>query len=105
MLALDYQQENFSDVAWDAIDRGEPFEVVITGKKIKILRKFIVLFLKYEEAKRRRHPSKGLLPLLALYGIWFPTFGSILIHASTWRVNTRLEEMANRLIVSFAPGW
>ena len=103
MLVFEYQQKDLLDVTWDSINREQPFEVIISGKKIKILRRFITTFRKYIEAKERGIKNKRLLFPLALYGIWFPTFGATLIHASTWRVETRLDGIANRLIVSFVP--
>jgi hypothetical protein len=73
MVTLQYQQHDFSDVAWATIDRGEPFEVVVTGRKRKPVRKLITAFLHYYATKRRGRPNKLLLVPLALFGLPFPT--------------------------------
>jgi hypothetical protein len=104
MVTLQYQQHDFFDVAWATIDQGQLFEVVITGRKRKTLSKVITMYLHYTVTKRKGHPNKLLLVPLALYGIPFPAFCGVLIHASAWRVEVRVEEPIARLIVSFTPG-
>jgi|GEM_PF-4363426 len=97
MLELEYQQEDFFNVAWDAVDRGQSFKVVVKGQRIKTLKKLITTYLRYTS----KPENKRLLLPLALYGMRFPLFCAVLIHSTGWKVEMNVDELKKCMIVSF----
>lgn len=103
MITLQYQQDDLLNASRSEIDQERPFEIVVTGQKVRILKTLIATFSRYHETKKKGGTNKFLLLPLALSGIWFPTFCAVLIYADTWRVETNFEASRNRLTVSFMP--
>ena len=56
MLTVEYGERKFDRLAWDAIDRGEPLDVVVRGWRVWILRRSMPLCAAFFGRERRSGP-------------------------------------------------
>ena len=103
MLTVEYSVRNF-DLAWDAIDRGEPLDVIVRGWRVPILRRSMPLCAVFFGRERRsgRHTPSEILRI-GLYGWFSPWLLGIYNHAIVAGMTAQWRETEGAIIVSFRP--
>jgi hypothetical protein len=92
------------DQAWDAIDRGEPLDVVVRGWRLSIVRRVMPLCEAFFGRERRLgHHTRGEKLRLVLYGWFSPTLLGIYNHAIFAGMTAHWRETEGQIVVSFRP--
>lgn len=102
MFTLEYQDGELDRIASSAVDRREPFEILVRGRKAKTVKKSILLYRKYLEAKESGKRKRSSLLKFACYGIRCPVLWGIYIHAEQQGIKIGLKEDREILTLSFS---
>lgn len=102
MLTVEYSARDFDDVAWDAIDRGEPVDVVVRGWRVPIIRRSMPLCEAFfGRARRAGRHSRSEILRLGLYGWFSPWLLGSYNHAILAGMAAHWRESDGAIIVSF----
>mgnify|MGYP001568002052 CR=1 FL=1 len=103
MLTLGYEENHFYDAATEAIEREEPFDVVIKGFRARIIRKarplIGLLFDNPEQPIRSKRFT--ILRLFTTYLLLSPTFWGVRFLATRAGMNESWNVEDGVLTVSF----
>jgi hypothetical protein len=104
VLTVQYGAHNFDDLAWRAIDRGEPLEVIVRGWRVPFVRRSMPLCEVFFGRERRsgRHRLSEILRL-GLYGWFSPWLLGTYNHAILAGMAAEWREAEGAIIVSFRP--
>jgi hypothetical protein len=103
LLTVEYNARNF-DLAWEAVERGQPLDVVARGWRVPILRRSMPLCVAFFGRQRRASPHTAAEKLrMAVYG-WFSAglFG-IYNHAIIAGMTADWRQIGGQIVVSFRP--
>ncbi|HEX9275959.1 MAG TPA: hypothetical protein VGA51_06120 [Casimicrobiaceae bacterium] len=103
MQMIEYGSKDFDKNAWAAIDKREPLQLIVRGEKQKTLKRALVFYQDYFDARRRGIKKRSTWLKFGYYGIRAPTFWGIYNHAELARMKVSTEEREDCLIVSFHP--
>jgi len=101
VLTFEYEVRNF-DLAWNAVDRVEPFDVIVRGWRAPILRRSIPLCEVFFGRERRSGPhTPSEILRIGLYGWFSPWLLGIYNHAIIAGMTAQWRETERAIIVSF----
>jgi hypothetical protein len=100
-ISVAYSLRNADDVAWAAIDRSEPVDIVVEGWRVAFVKRSLPLCeLFFRSGHPLRRHVRHLLAM-ALYGCVTPSLVGIYNHAVVAGMRATWRESGNSLIVSF----
>jgi hypothetical protein len=103
VLTFEYDVRNF-DRAWDAVDRGEPFDVIVRGWRVPILRRSMPLCEVFFGRERRSGPhTPSEILRIGLYGSFSPWLLGINNHGIIAGMTAHWRETEGTITVSFRP--
>ncbi len=103
MVKLDYGIKDFDKTAWSAIDRRETVQLIVRGRKREVVKRALLHYREYFDAKRRGQASRVEWIKFGWYGIRMPTFWSVYNHAEMAGMQVATEGKDDCLLVTFAP--
>jgi len=104
VLTVEYGDRKFDRLAWDAIDRGEPLDVVVRGWRVPILRRSMPLCeASFGRERRSGSHTRGEKLCVALYGWFSPWLLGIYNHAIIAGMTAQWRETEGAILVSFRP--
>jgi len=102
-MIIEYAKNNFDREAWAAIDRREPFQLIVRGGKRKALKRALAFYQEYSEARRRREKKRSTWLKFGFYGFRMPAFWGIYNHAEIAGMSISSEEREDCFVVAFLP--
>lgn len=102
MLTLDYQDKNIDIDAFAAINRKEPFKIIVRGWKREKLKRAVSFYRAYFDTKDKGNRTLVTWLKFGYFGFAAPTFWGICNNARLSGMEVGFYETEESLVVSFA---
>src|SRR5690242_9026385 len=100
LLTVAYNARNF-DRAWDAVDRGEPLDVIVRGWRVRTVHRAMPLCVAFFGPDRRDGPHTAREKLrMLVYGWFSPLLFGIYNHAITAGMTAHWRQTDREVVVS-----